>query len=281
MTSWQVGDVRVDRVMEFEQPVFPASALYPTSTPESVNRHRSWLEPRLMEPGTGLLVFAITSFLIRSKGLHILVDTCDDNERHRPKKQRYHMKRWPYLENLAATGVTPEQVDYVLCTHLHVDHVGWNTRRVGGRWVPTFPNAKYLFAKAEWAYWESHYRTEAFVDDPYHVDTLLPIIEAELAEFVEGTYAFNDEVFLDPTPGHTPGHVCVHVRSKGQECVMSGDLMHHAIQCAEPDWNSCFCVDPAASRRTRREFLERYEGTPILVMPAHFPTPTAGTIVRT
>jgi glyoxylase-like metal-dependent hydrolase (beta-lactamase superfamily II) len=233
-----------------------------------------------MEPGTGLLVVSFHSFLICSKGLKILVDTCSGNDRHRPKKQRYHMKQWPYLENLAGTGVAPEEIDYVLCTHLHVDHVGWNTRLVGGRWVPTFPNARYLFAKAEWAYWEAHYRTEAFVDDPYYTDTLLPIMESGLAEFVEGAYAFNDEVFLNPTPGHTPGHVCVHVRSRGQECVMSGDLMHHAVQCAEPDWSSCFCVDPAHSRRTRRAFLERYEGTPVLIMPAHFPTPTAGTILR-
>ncbi len=106
------------------------------------------------------------------------------------------------------------------------------------------------------------------------------MIEAGLAEYVESGYVFNDEVWLDPTPGHTPGHVCVHVRSKGRECVMSGDLMHHAVQCAEPDWSSCFCVDPEHSRRTRREFLQRYEGTPVLILPAHFPTPTAGTIER-
>jgi glyoxylase-like metal-dependent hydrolase (beta-lactamase superfamily II) len=280
MITWQIGDVRVDRVVEFQQPLLPASTLYPTSTEEALQRHRHWLEPKLMEPGTGLLVVSFHSFLIRSKGINILVDTCSGNDRHRPKKLRYHMKQWPYLENLAATGITPEQIDYVLCTHLHVDHVGWNTRLIDGRWVPTFPNAKYLFATAEWSYWEAHYKKEAFVDDPYYVDTLLPIIDSRLAEFVESDYRFNDEVWLDPTPGHTPGHVCVHVRSRGQECVMSGDLMHHAIQCAEPDWSSCFCVDPEHSRRTRREFLARYEGTPVLIMPAHFPTPTAGTVVR-
>ncbi len=280
MITWQIGDVRVDRIVEFQQPLLPASTLYPTSSEEALQRHRHWLEPKLMEPGTGLLVVSFHSFLIRSKGIKILVDTCSGNDRHRPKKLRYHMKQWPYLESLAATGITPEQVDYVLCTHLHVDHVGWNTRLVDGRWVPTFPNAKYLFARAEWSYWEAHYKKEAFVDDPYYVDTLLPIIDSRLAEFVQSDYRINDEVWLDPTPGHTPGHVCVHVRSRGQECVMSGDLMHHAIQCAEPDWSSCFCVDPEHSRRTRREFLARYEGTPVRIMPAHFPTPTAGTVVR-
>ena len=280
MESWQIGEVRVDRVVEFEQPVMPIRQLYPGATPETIDRHRRWLEPWLLEPSTGLLRIAFHSFLIRSKSLKILVDTCSGNDRNRPGKLRYHMRRWPYLENLARTGVAPEEIDFVLCTHLHVDHVGWNTRLLDGRWVPTFPNARYLIAKPEWDYWEKHYRTESFVDDPYHLDSILPVIEAGKAEFVESTYAFNDEVWLDPTPGHTPGHVCVHVRSGGRECVMSGDLMHHAVQCAEPDWSSCFCVDPQHSRRTRRAFLQRYEGTPVVILPAHFPTPTSGLIER-
>jgi glyoxylase-like metal-dependent hydrolase (beta-lactamase superfamily II) len=190
------------------------------------------------------------------------------------------MRRWPYLENLARLGIAPEDVDYVLCTHLHVDHVGWNTRLVEGRWVPTFPRAKYLFARLEWDYWREHYRTPAFTDDPYYVDSILPVIETGQAELVESEYVFNAEVRLDPTPGHTPGHVCVHVCSRGRECVMSGDLMHHAVQCAEPDWSSCFCVDPERARGTRRTFLQRYEESPVVILPAHFPTPTAGTIRR-
>lgn len=280
MASWQFGKVQVDRIVEFEQPLLPPRQLYPSSTPEAIERHRHWLEPWLLEPETGLLRIAFHSFLIRSKGLKILVDTCSGNDRHRPGKTRYHMNNWPYLENLRRAGVEPGEIDYVLCTHLHVDHVGWNTRLVEGRWVPTFPNARYLFHRDEWSYWEKHYETEAFRDDPYYLDCIHPVMEAGLADYVEGSYAFNDEVWLDPTPGHTPGHVCVHVRSGGRECVMSGDLMHHAVQCAEPDWSSCFCVDPEHSRRTRREFLQRYEGTPVIILPAHFPTPTAGTIER-
>jgi len=280
MTTLHVGDVQVDRVVEFEQPVIPLRQLYPTSTPEAVDRHRNWLEPWLLEPQTGLLRISFHSFVIRIKSLTIVVDTCSGNDRHRPGKTRYHMKRWPYLENLAHAGVAPEDVDFVLCTHLHVDHVGWNTRLVGGRWVPTFPNARYLFARQEWDYWQAHYQTEAFVDDPYYADCILPVMEAGQADYVDFNYAFSDEVWLDPTPGHTPGHVCVHIRSKGRECVMSGDLMHHAVQCAEPDWSSCFCVDPEHSRRTRRDFLQRYAESPVIILPAHFPAPTAGRIVR-
>ena len=280
MNTWHFGDVRVDRILEFERPLLPPQQLFPTSTSDAIDRHRHWLEPRLLDPSSGLLVIAFHSFLIRSNGLTILVDTCGGNDKPRPQKLRYHMGRWPYLENLARIGIAPEDVDYVLCTHLHVDHVGWNTRLVEGRWVPTFPRAKYPFAHLEWDYWQEHYRTPTFTDDPYYIDSILPVIEAGQAEFVESEYVFNAEVWLDPTPGHTPGHVCVHVRSRGRECVMSGDLMHHAAQCAEPDWSSCFCVDPARARSTRRSFLQRYENSPVIILPAHFPTPTAGTIRR-
>lgn len=280
MSTWHFGDVRVDRILEFERPLLPTQQLYPTSTGEAIDRHRHWLEPKLLDPSSGFLVIAFHSFLVRSNGVNILIDTCGGNDKPRPGKLRYHMNYWPYLENLARVGISPEDVDFVLCTHLHVDHVGWNTRLVDGRWVPTFPRAKYLFARVEWDYWRGHYKTQAFVDDPYYIDSILPIIEAGQSQFVDGNYVFNEEVWLDPTPGHTPGHVCVHVRSRGRECVMSGDLMHHAVQCAEPDWSSCFCVDPERSRRTRREFLQRYEETSVIILPAHFPTPTAGRIKR-
>jgi glyoxylase-like metal-dependent hydrolase (beta-lactamase superfamily II) len=280
MLSWQVGDVRIDRIVEFQQPLLPALALYPAATPAAIDRHRAWLEPSLMEPGTGLMTIAFHSFLIHAGGAKIIVDTCSGNDRQRPKKTRYHLRHWPYLDNLRAAGVSPEDIDYVLCTHLHVDHVGWNTQLVQGRWVPTFAKAKYLFVRDEWDYWREHYTREAFVDDPYHLDSLLPVIEAGRAQFVEMDHRFSDEVWLDPLPGHTPGHVGVHVRSRGEECVMSGDLMHTALQAAEPDWSSCFCVDPDASAAARRAFLERYADTDVRILPAHFPTPTSGRIVR-
>jgi len=280
MTAWQIGDVRVQRILEFEQPLLPAKQLLPAANDAALARHRDWLVPKLMDPASGLLIMAFHSFLIRSRGLNILVDTCGGNDKPRPGKLRYHMNRHPYLENLHRAGLAPEQIDIVLCTHLHVDHVGWNTRLSDGRWVPTFPRARYLFARAEWKFWEAHYKTEAFTDDPYYVDSILPVIETGLADLVEMDHAINEEVRLVPTPGHTPGHVCVQVRSRGAECVMSGDLMHHAVQCAEPDWSSCFCVDPAHSSRTRRAFLARYEETPAVILPAHFPTPTGGRIRR-
>jgi len=280
MSDWRFGDVRVQRVLEFEQPLLPWPTIFPAATPERVARQQPWLEPRWMEPESGRLVMAFHSFLVTSRGKRILVDTCGGNDKPRPQKPRYHQANWPYLERLAAAGVRPEDIDYVLCTHLHVDHVGWNTRLVDGRWVPTFPKARYLFAQAEWDYWREHYRTEAFRDDPYHLDSIEPVIAAGLADFVPMDFVITDEVRLEPSPGHTPGHVCLKVSSRGEECVMSGDLMHHALQVGEPDWSSCFCVDPAQSSLARRTFFARYADTGTTVFPAHFATPTAGRIER-
>ncbi|MBT5649032.1 MAG: MBL fold metallo-hydrolase [Rhodospirillaceae bacterium] len=278
--NWQIGEVEIQRVVEFEAPLLDTFAIYPDADAETLARHKSWLEPRLQDPETGLLILAFHTFVIRTPRHVILVDTCGGNDRQRPQKPRYHMNSWPYLENLATAGVQLDDVDFVLCTHLHVDHVGWNTRLVDGRWVPTFPNAKYLFARDEWAFWEEEYKTERYTDDPYYEDSILPVIKAGSAVMVDGDHVIDDWVRLSPTPGHTPGHVCVHVECGGAQAVMSGDLMHHALQCAEPDWSSCFCVDPAASAATRRELLATHAETPTLVMPAHFPSPGAGRIIE-
>jgi glyoxylase-like metal-dependent hydrolase (beta-lactamase superfamily II) len=278
--SWRLGPVTIERVVELERPLFPPAALLPDASPEVIDAHRSWLEPRLLDPSTGQLVLAFHTFVLRTPSRTILVDTCSGNDKPRPKKLRYDRKQWPYLERLAAVGVVPEEVDVVVCTHLHLDHVGWNTRLAGGRWVPTFPRARYLFARPEWEFWREEYRSPRFTDDPYYEDSIVPVLEAGLVSLVEDDHVIDDGVWLELTPGHTPGHACVHVAGGGREAVMSGDLMHHAVQCAEPDWSSVFCVDPEHSRRTRRAFLERYAGTDTLIMPAHFPSPSVGRIVR-
>jgi glyoxylase-like metal-dependent hydrolase (beta-lactamase superfamily II) len=280
MSEWMFDSITIDRVLEHERTVFPLNMLYPAARAEALEVHRPWLVPRVIDPTTGLLVLAFQTFVVRTPRRTILVDTCSGNDKPRPQKPRYHLSQWPYLERLAAVGVAPESVDLVVFTHLHVDHVGWNTRLVGGRWVPTFPRARYLFVRPEWEYWRDEYKRPEFHDDPYYEDSLRPVLEAGQVDLVEADHALDDGVWLEPTHGHTPGHVSVRVRGGGREAVMSGDLMHTAVQCAEPDWSSCFCVDPDASRRTRRAFLERYADTETLVLPAHFPTPGGGHVVR-
>ena len=278
MTGWRFGDITVERVLEFEGALLPPEVLYPTATAAAIDAHRHWLEPTLLDPATGGLIMAFHSFVIRTPRFVVLVDTCGGNDKERPQKPRYHRKRHPYLERLAAVGLRPEDIDYVLCTHLHVDHVGWNTRLLDGRWVPTFPNARYLFGRTEWTFWQAHYRTEAFTDDPYYEDSILPVIAAGQADFVDSDLEIDRGVRLEPSPGHTPGHLCVRLEGGGRNAVMTGDMMHHPLQCAEPDWSSCFCVDPAHSARTRRGFLESHAETPVLVLPAHFRTPGVGHI---
>jgi glyoxylase-like metal-dependent hydrolase (beta-lactamase superfamily II) len=276
--SWRVGEVEITRVLEFEAALFEPAVLYPEASPELVNRHRTWLKPTLMDSASGQLVFAFHSTVIRTPSATILVDTCSGNDKERPHKLRYHRKNWPYLGNLATAGFSPDDIDYVLCTHLHADHVGWNTRLLDGRWVPTFPNARYLFAQDEWDHWQAAELRARYTTDPYYEDSLLPIMESGQAELVVTEYAFDDSVRIEPWPGHTPGHICVRVRSQHASVVLSGDIMHTALQCAEPQLNSCFCVDPEMARATRRRFLETFADSPVMIIPAHFPTPSAGWI---
>ena len=274
--KWRVGDVEVSRVPEFEVPLFDPAFIYPDLPRERLDRHRSWLEPRLLDPATGKLVLSIHAFVIRTRHHAILVDACSGNDKNRPGRPLFHRQSRPWLERLAAAGFRPEDIDFVLCTHLHIDHVGWNTRLLDGCWVATFPRARYLITRAEWDHWQDEENRKAYASDDHINDSVLPVIESGQAEFVAMDHVLDDEVWFEPTPGHTPGHAAIHIRSGGQEAVISGDLMHTAVQCAEPGICSCFCVDKALSARTRRAFLERYADRPVIVLPAHFPTPTGG-----
>jgi glyoxylase-like metal-dependent hydrolase (beta-lactamase superfamily II) len=273
---WRIGDVELTRVLEFEGPFEDPMALHPGATPELVDKHRHWMEPRILDPKTGRLFFTFHSVIIRTKRHLILVDTCSGNNKDRPHKKRYHQNEWPYLENLSKAGFRPEEIDFVLCTHLHADHVGWNTRLINGRWVPTFPNAKYVFARREFEHWSQQDLRDEYSTDGFFQDSVLPVMETGQTVLVDTTHKFDENVWLEPSPGHTPGHIIVCIESNGQSAVLSGDIMHTALQCAEPQLNSCFCVDPAQARLTRRTFLDRFADTATMVIPGHFPTPTAG-----
>ena len=181
-----------------------------------------------------------------------------------------------YLEKLSAAGFTPEQFDTVLCTHMHVDHVGWNTRLVDGLWVATFDNADYLFAEDEWEHW----RQEEQEYGPVVEDSVQPIFDAGKAVLVSGAHKVTDEVWLEPTPGHTPGHVSVHIASAGEEAVITGDMIHHPCQVKHPDWSSIADSDPNMAAATRADFVGKYADRPVLIIGTHFAGPTAGNIVR-
>lgn len=269
--TWQIGGVRISRVVESEGPT-PGKFLFADATPEKLLQH-AWMKPHFMTDD-GRLVASVHAFVLESQGRVIVVDTCVGNDKPRDVKN-WNMRNGPFLEDMAAAGFPRERVTHVLCTHLHVDHVGWNTMLKDGKWVPTFPNARYLFGKKEYEYWSRHADGQ---DRTIQHDSVRPILEAGLADLVESDHRLTPEVFLESTPGHTPGHVSVRIKSKGEDAVITGDLMHHPVQCADPQLASNFDFDPDAARATRRAFLERYKDGRTLVLGTHFAPPTAGKI---
>jgi len=273
----RIGGVTIARAVEMIMPFDPAT-FFPETTAEDWAPHKSWLEPDAMDPATGALLFPVQSYLLRTAHHTILVDACVGNHKDRPNRPLWHQKTDDaYLRALAALEVAPEDVDYVLCTHLHADHVGWNTRLEAGRWVPTFPNARYVFTQKELDAWEGGH--EKFLRAPLE-DSVLPVIAAGQAELVTHDFALDDQVALEPTPGHTPDHVAIRLTSQGQRAVLSGDLMHSPVQCRHPDWAAWPDWDALQAKRTRRAFMERYCESDVLICTAHFPLPSAGRILR-
>ncbi len=278
----KLGAIDIARIVEREEPAFVASRLLPDATPEGLAPHRHWLEPNALDPATGLFILPIQTYLVRTRRHVILVDACLGEG----KSCRWHlpwhkMAGLPYLDNLARLGVAPSNVDFVLCTHLHGDHVGWNTRLVDGRFVPTFPNARYVIARRELDHWTATNRGATPEDYEECIDeSVLPVVEAGQALLVDGDFAFDDEAWIEPLPGHTPGHMGLRLRSGGAEGVMIGDLMHSPVQCAEPDWHASSDFDPAQARVARRRFLEAHADTRTQVLTAHFPSPSVGFIRR-
>jgi len=270
---WQIGDVRISRVVEIEGES-PGTFFFKEATPEKLLQH-AWLKPHFLTDD-GRIIASIHAFVIESQGKVIVVDTCVGNDKPRDIKA-WNMRKGRFLEDMAEAGFPRERVTTVLCTHLHVDHVGWNTMLKDGQWVPTFPNARYLIGRQEHEYWSAH---ATGGDHAIQTDSVRPILDAGLADLVESDFKITPEIFLEPTPGHTPGHVSVRISSKGEDAVITGDLMHHPVQCAEPGWASNFDVDVDAARATRRRFLESYKDSMTLVLGTHFAAPTAGHVAR-
>jgi glyoxylase-like metal-dependent hydrolase (beta-lactamase superfamily II) len=277
MKSIQLGEVTVSRVVEVARSSLPTTEMLPDATADAIARHHRWLKPHFWDDAVGDLGARIQSYVIRTPEHTILVDTCFGNDKERPGFPAGHRRQGRYLEDLRAAGFAPEDIDVVVCTHLHIDHVGWNTRRMDGRWVPTFPNAIYVFVGQEWEFWK--YENERGAE-PFGciADSVVPIVEAGRARMVDVDHALGAYLRFEPSPGHTPGHTCLRLRTSGGEAVFSGDIMHRTVQVAEPGWSSIFCHDGKQAARTRRDFVDRQSDSGVLVLAAHFPAP--GYIVR-
>jgi glyoxylase-like metal-dependent hydrolase (beta-lactamase superfamily II) len=276
--TFAVGDLTIHRIIEQETTFLPALDMLPGLTPEVLAENRAWMRESKALDAQDTLILCFQSYVIKTPHHTILVDSCIGNDKPRPQRPKWNMKTDDaYLRGLSSAGFSPDDIDFVMCTHLHVDHVGWNTRMENGRWVPTFPKARYVFGKQEFDYWTEQ---NAKAPVPPFVDSVLPVVEAKRHEVVGNDHQIGDHVRILPTPGHTPGHVAFTFGRGKDDAVFSGDLMHSPIQTLYPEMSVKFDVDPAAAATTRRSFLERYCDTDTLCCTAHFPSPSVGKIKR-
>ncbi len=270
LAMYEIGDVRVTPVVELAS-TSAVHWLLTEATAEGV-LEIPWLVPDYANE-QGKVNMTIRSLIIESQGKTIIVDTCLGNDKPRAVEY-WSMRQGPFLEDLAAAGFPAESIDTVLCTHLHVDHVGWNTKLVDGQWVPTFANARYVFTEKEWEYWSAQTDEE---DVTLRSDSIQPVIDAGLVDLVATDHQLTDEVWLEHTPGHTPGHVSVRIESNGARGVITGDLAHHPCQLARPEWSSSYDVDAPMGIATRHKFFGGNADTDVLVMGTHW-EPCAGHI---
>jgi glyoxylase-like metal-dependent hydrolase (beta-lactamase superfamily II) len=275
-----VGDSQVVRIEELNLELW--TTLLPDWRKEMADQHREWLAPRFYTPDRDMFKVSIHSWLVKTPRHQILIDTCSGNHKLRPTFKLLNQLDTPWLDRLQGAGVSPEDVDYVICTHFHVDHVGWNTRRVGNRWVPTFPNATYVLSRVEREVRDPQFGVakQGSPDHMIFLDSILPVIEAGQARMVEGDEALAEGVDLVPAPGHAPGQMAVRVRSRGEEAMFVGDVMHHPLQIHHPQWNTNLCEDPDMARRTRVRILEHCVEHASLLAPAHFASPHCGQVIR-
>jgi glyoxylase-like metal-dependent hydrolase (beta-lactamase superfamily II) len=274
MLTWKVGRVTITRIVELEMPIAynPAAPFLRDATPEAL-RAMPWLHPNFVTE-EGALRLSVHALLVDAPGLRLVVDTCIGNDRPRGMTGGVALQT-PFLEQLAEAGWSRESVDAVVCTHLHVDHVGWNTMLQDGKWVPTFPKARYLIGREELDHWRAK---GSAAQQVILGDSVEPVFEAGQVLLVETDHRLSPEIRLEPTPGHTPGHVSVMIESEGERGMISGDFLHHPCQIAHPEWRSASDTDPEQAAETRHSTLERVTDEPVLFIGTHFAAPTGGYI---
>jgi glyoxylase-like metal-dependent hydrolase (beta-lactamase superfamily II) len=280
-TTFQVGDIKIHRIVEQEAPFFDPLTFFPALTKEVLEENRGWMtDGGYLDKQNGELVLCIQSYLVQTKHHNILIDSCVGNHKPRPSRPFWDMMNTDRFEkSLAATGVAVDQIDYVMCTHLHVDHVGWNTKLENGRWVPTFPNAKYVFSDKELAYWTETEKMDSAAA-PWITDSVLPIVAAQREEIVKSDHTFTDMVKLLPTPGHTIDHYSVQVGESGADAVITGDMIHSPLQARYPELGMRVDYSSPQAGESRRHLFGCLCDTSTLVCTAHFPSPSSGRITR-
>jgi len=269
----EVGNVEVWRLLDMELAFMSPHSLYPNAGPDVADKILRDA-PGSIEAATGKLIIPIQGFLLKTPRHVVLVDTCVGNHKNNGYAGWAHRDDEGFMAALAASGTTPEEVVFVLCTHLHPDHVGWNTKLENGTWVPTFPNARYLLPKADIEMHQAH-------PNPCYDESILPVIEAGLVTAVDAPHTLDDQIDLIATPGHSPGHMSVRVRSGGEEVVIAGDVLHSVTQCSHPEWHFRFDEDPQQAEASRRAFLEAVSASGARVVATHFALPSIGRVEAT
>ncbi len=276
-TTIRIGDLTIHRIVEMETGFTPILEFLPGLTSELLAENRDWLAPSGLD-AEGRVVLCFQSYVVQTPHHTILVDSCIGNDKDRPTRAMWDKKtdrHW--MDGLAAAGIAVEDIDFVLCTHLHADHVGWNTKLEDGRWVPTFPQARYLFSEKELAFWTERTRQAPIAAIE---DSVLPIVAAHRADLVTSSHALGDHVRLLPTPGHTIDHFAVELGRGAAAAVITGDLIHSPLQARYPHLNMLLDHDMAQAAATRQRFLETYAETDTQCCFAHFPSPSAGHVKR-
>ncbi|MVA25036.1 MBL fold metallo-hydrolase (plasmid) [Agrobacterium vitis] len=274
-----IGSVSVRKVVEQCGPGFAPEFLYPDWEDGILEAYRSLMIPGSFDETSKLFIASIHTWVVRTGHHTILIDSCAGNNKHRPSLPRFHQLDLPFLQSLSEAGIRPEDVDFVLCTHLHADHTGWNTRLIDGRWVPTFPNAKYVFSKKEYEHWSGPAGREGFNAGVFE-DSVLPVIAHDQAMIVNEDAQITDHLTFHHTPGHSVGHVAIRLADRQEEAFFSGDIMHQRLQVVRPEWNSRFCEHGEDARRSRRWLLDRSAENKATIFTAHFSNSSAGKVSR-
>jgi len=277
MRTWKIGDVEITRIVEVENWEDDITMLLPEATPETVLAY-PWLQPHFAT-AAGKMIINFQCFVMRTPDHCIMLDTCIGADRQREFDIFTNMQT-SFLDDLAHAGFSPASMDFVLCTHLHFDHVGWNTQLVDGAWVPTFPNARYLFGRKEYEHWTMLRETNGYHDLNHMYDAVQPVVEAGLVDLIEPDHDICPEIRLRPTPGHTPGHVSIDIESQGVRAIVTGDMMHNPIQFERPQDYGRFDMDQARAAATRQDFVDDMANTDVFVIGSHFSEPTGGYVVR-
>lgn len=276
--TWKIGDIKITPIIEIDNAGSAIQKGLPDATKENVTKI-PWLAPHFAD-GEGNLKMFVQAFVIETRDACIIIDPCVGNDKVRPELIEWSNLHTDFLSRLESHGYKREKIDIVLCTHLHFDHVGWNTMLADGKWAPTFPRARYLFVEKEFSYWRGHPKGETADDHAGFNDSVLPVFEAGLVDLVSADHSISEQISFIPTPGHTPAHVSILVRSGTEQAVISGDTVYSPCQVANPNWGTPWDTDKEQARNSRRILLERFAETQALFIGSHFATPTAGYIRR-